>query len=131
MLSHTVSIVPLYAAALAVLFLGLSLRVIAYRRRERIAFGSAGDLELERRIRVHGNFAEYVPLILLLLLIAESRGASVLSVHAACILLLFGRLAHGIGVSRSASDDVGRIVGMTGTQSAALLAVGLIVSTYI
>lgn len=131
MLSHTVSIVPLYAAALAVLFLGLSVRVIAYRRRERIASGSAGDLELERRIRVHGNFAEYVPLILLLLLIAESRGASVLGVHAACILLLFGRLVHGIGVSRSASDDVGRIVGMTGTQSAALLAVGLIVSTYI
>ena len=55
-------IVPFYASLLAALYFFLSLRVIRMRRRERIALGDGENARLERAIRVHANFAEYVPL---------------------------------------------------------------------
>ncbi len=64
-------ITAFYAALLAVLFLVLSFRVIGVRRGQRVEIGDGGDKELLRRMRVHANFAEYVPLALVLLALAE------------------------------------------------------------
>lgn len=113
-------VVPTYAAVLALMFLALSVRVIVARRRARIAFGTGGQPDVERRIRIHANFAEYVPFALILLLIADGRGVPAPALHALCALLLIGRLAHAVGLSTPRWDDVGRIAGMTGTQSAIL-----------
>jgi uncharacterized membrane protein YecN with MAPEG domain len=122
-------ITPLYAAALAVLFLVLSVRVIVKRRTSDIGFGAPQDSDLERRVRVHANFAEYVPLALILLAMAELRGASPLWLHIGGAILLIGRIVHAIGVSRPRTDDFGRIVGMTGSQTAILIGAVLIVTT--
>lgn len=46
-------IVPLYAALLALLFVGLSLQTLRMRRRLRIAVGDAGNLAMLRAMRVH------------------------------------------------------------------------------
>jgi len=113
-------IVPVYAAVLALLFLMLSVRVIRARRGNDVGFGSAGNDDLERRIRVHGNFAEYVPFALLLLAMAEWRGGNPLILNALCALLLAGRIAHAVFLSRPSTDAIGRVVGMTGTQTAIL-----------
>ena len=96
--------------------------VILARRRPRIGFGFAGDPELERRVRVHANFAEYTPFALLLLALAEADGAPHLWLHASGALLLFGRLGHALGVSRRGTDEIGRVVGMAGSQTAILIA---------
>ena len=113
-------VVPVYAALLGLLFLVLSLRVILARRGRNVGFGDAGDDGLLRRIRVQANFAEYVPLALVLLGIADARGASAVALHILCIALVVGRLAHAIGLSSPATDEAGRIVGMSGTQTAIL-----------
>jgi len=63
-------IVPLYAALLALIFVALSVRTLRMRRRLRIAVGDGGDTALLRAMRVHANFAEYVPLSLLLIVVA-------------------------------------------------------------
>ncbi len=68
-------VTPIYAAVLALVFVGLSVRTIRLRRRARIAVGDGGDPRLARAMRVHTNFAEYVPLALLLIYFAESAGA--------------------------------------------------------
>jgi hypothetical protein len=115
-----VSVTPSYAAILGLLFLALSLRVIVVRRHKNLGFGTDGDTDLERRIRVHANFAEYVPMTLLLLGMAEIRGAPHLWLHVLNMALLLGRIAHALGVSRPATDSIGRVLGMTGTQSALL-----------
>ena len=122
-------VTPWYAAALAVLFLFLSVRVIIARRLGDVGFGSPSGSDLERRVRVHANFAEYTPFALLLLGMAELRGASVLWLHAAGLCLLLGRLTHAIGVSRGQTDELGRILGMTGSQTAILIGAILIVTT--
>ena len=80
-------ITAFYAALLAVLFLYLSVRVIGWRRERRVEFGHGEDFELLRRMRVHANFAEYVPFALLLMALAESMVPPDLVVHLAGLLL--------------------------------------------
>jgi uncharacterized protein len=95
----TVGISAGYGALVALLYLALSLRVIAYRRGNRISLGDAGDPVLLGRIRAHGNLAEYAPLALVLLLIAEIGGATPGVLHAGGGMLLAGRMAHAVSLS--------------------------------
>ena len=67
-------IVPLYAALLAILFIALSVRALRLRRHLKIAVGDAGNTQMLRAMRAHANFAEYVPLGLLLLTLVELHG---------------------------------------------------------
>lgn len=121
-------IVPVYAALLALLFVMLSLSVVRQRRSGRVAIGTAGDRELERRVRVHGNFAEYTPLALLLLAMAEFRGAPALLLHGLCLCLLLGRASHAWGVSHLDEDLRFRVAGMIATF-ATLIAASLTLLT--
>ena len=68
-------IVSAYAALLALLFMALSIRTLRLRRQLRIAIGDAGNPAMLRAMRVHSNFAEYVPLSLLLVYFVEVQGA--------------------------------------------------------
>ncbi len=65
------AVTGLYAGLLALLFLALSVAVIHGRREAKVGFGDGGNTMLARRIRGHGNFAEYVPMVLILMAIAE------------------------------------------------------------
>ena len=58
---------PLYAALLGLIFVALSIRTIRLRRRYGVGVGDGNNTELQRAARVHANFAEYVPLALLLI----------------------------------------------------------------
>jgi len=105
-------IVLLYAALLALFFAGLSVRTLLLRRHLQIAVGDAGNETMLRAMRVHANFAEYVPLNLLMLYFVEATGASSLFVHALGASLLAGRVSHAIGVSRVKENYTYRVVGM-------------------
>ena len=65
------TIVPFYAAVLAFIYIALSVRVVQARRSAKVAIGTRGDPLLERKMRVHANFAEYVPFALLLATFVE------------------------------------------------------------
>ncbi len=105
-------ILPIYAALLALLFFALSVRTLRLRRQLKIGLGDEGNRRMLRAIRVHSNFAEYVPMSLVLILLVELRGTSVWAVHALCIGLLFGRIVHAFGVSQDAEKFAFRIVGI-------------------
>ncbi|MEO7335889.1 MAG: MAPEG family protein [Caldimonas sp.] len=108
-------IVPLYAGLLALLFVALSVRTLRMRRRLRIAIGDAGNEEMLRAMRVHSNFAEYVPFSLLLLFLVESSGASAVLVHGLGLCIVAGRLSHALGVSRLRENFAFRVFGMVMT----------------
>jgi uncharacterized protein len=108
-------IVPIYAAILALIYIGLAMRVIRSRRGARIAIGTGGNTELARAIRVHGNFAEYVPLTLLLLTFMEMQGRPSWWIHLLCLALIAGRLVHAYGVSQEQENILFRTVGMVTT----------------
>jgi uncharacterized membrane protein YecN with MAPEG domain len=103
----------LYAAVLALLFVALSFRTLRMRRRLRIAVGDRGNDAMLRAMRVHANFAEYVPLCLLLFYFAEEAGARPVLVHAYGISLVAGRVLHAWGVSHLSENYRFRVAGMT------------------
>ena len=105
-------IVPVYAAVLALLFVALSLRVIAGRVKFRVGIGAGGHAPLERRMRVHANFAEYTPLALILFFFVEMQHRPSWLVHSLCVAFLAGRLLHAIGVSRDKEPLLLRQAGM-------------------
>ena len=92
-------IVPTYAAILVLMFVLLSIRVVQMRASAKIGIGTGNDPAMERRIRVHGNFAEYVPLALLLLAFMEMQQQSRYLIHILCIVLIVARIVHAIGVT--------------------------------
>jgi uncharacterized membrane protein YecN with MAPEG domain len=87
-------IVPAYAAVLALFYIFLSSRVIRSRVTNRVKLGTGGNAGLERRMRIHANFAEYVPLALLLLTFMEMQGRATWLLHAFCIALVVARFGH-------------------------------------
>jgi hypothetical protein len=106
-------VIPFYAALLGLLFFVLSVRTLRVRRGLRIAVGDAGNTQMLRAMRVHSNFAEYVPLSLLLIYMFEAAGAWPLLIHALGLALLVGRLLHAYGLSRTREDFRFRIAGMS------------------
>ncbi len=117
----TLAVTGLYAAALTAVYLVLTARVILYRRGARVSLGDGDDPVLRARIRAHGNFAEFAPLGLMLLLIAEVQATSAVWLHLAGGLLLAGRLLHGVNFSFGLRRMQLRVGGMLLT----LLALGL------
>tara|TARA_Y100000588_G_C13872681_1_gene760992 strand:- start:207 stop:620 length:414 start_codon:yes stop_codon:yes gene_type:complete len=109
------TIVPIYAGIFGFMMIALSVRVIRLRRREKIALGCAPQSDLERAIRVQSNFAEYVPLALLLVAFIEFGGGPAWLLHGLCGILLAGRAAHAIGVSRAPENFGFRVAGMVST----------------
>ncbi len=124
-------VVGLYAALLAVLFVLLSLRTIRLRRSLKIAIGDSGSTEMLRAMRVHSNFAEYVPLALVLLALLAAGGASPWLLHGLGLLLLAGRLSHAYGVSQSSEVFTFRVTGMMLTFTTLLCASGLLLLQYL
>ena len=110
-------IVAPYAALLGLLFVALSVRTLRTRRRLSIAVGDAGNAEMLRAMRVHANFAEYVPFTLLLLWLVEATGVPAVVMHIAGCALVAGRVAHAYGVSRSPEDFRYRVFGVAMTLS--------------
>ncbi len=101
-----------YASILALIFLCLSIRVIQLRYRFRVALGDGGEERLERAIRGQGNFAEYVPITLLLILCLELLEGPGWLIHATGAALVAGRLAHGVCFACLESNMVLRRVGV-------------------
>ncbi|WP_172292913.1 MAPEG family protein [Pseudoruegeria sp. HB172150] len=109
------TITPIYAGLIALLFLFLSLRVVAGRFRHRISVGDGGEKDMVKRMRTQANCAEYAPVGLLLLLMAELQGMAPWALHVLGGLLLAGRVLHAYGYGRTPQIVLLRRVGMFGT----------------
>ena len=120
-----------YAAILALVFVVLSIRTIRVRRRQKVAIGDAGDATMLRAIRVHANFAEYVPFSLVLLYLVEVASARPAIVHALGLCLLVGRVSHAFGVCQSTEQFGYRVTGMALTFTTILACSGILLYLYI
>lgn len=105
----------LYAGLLGLVLFALTLSVSEARHRTKTSIGDGGDEVLRRRIRAHGNFVEYTPLILLLLALAEHLGMGSLFVHVLGLVLLVSRISHAYGISQPREPFTFRMLGTTGT----------------
>jgi uncharacterized membrane protein YecN with MAPEG domain len=127
---HT-PITAFYGGLLGIIFMYLSILVIQGRRSGKISLGDGGDNHFLGVIRAHANFAEYVPLILVLMLVAEINQAHVAVLHSAGVALLIGRLVHAYGLKHHSGASWQRVSGMLLTFIALIgLSIQNIVSLY-
>jgi len=109
------------AAAAAIINFWLGIRIGQLRHRLKVSVGTGGHEAIERRMRAQLNFAENVPVILILigLIEATGKGGTWLAVVGAVFML--GRVLHGLGM------DGGKLAWgrMIGTMTAMLAAIGL------
>lgn len=108
-------ITTLYAALFGLLLIALSGRVVLARRRYRVRLGVGTEDGMQQAARMQGNFTEYVPLALVLLLLAELAGTPAAGLHGVACLLLASRVLHAWGLSQSPGRTFGRFYGTAGT----------------
>lgn len=104
-----------YAGLFGLLLIALSINVVLARRRYRVRLGVGTDEGMQQAVRVQANFAEYVPLAVMLLVLSELTDMPASAVHAAGLLLVTSRLLHAWGLSHSPGRTFGRFYGTAGT----------------
>jgi uncharacterized membrane protein YecN with MAPEG domain len=92
------------------------MRVVFMRRRNRIAFGDGDNASIRGAIRAHAHFAEYVPIIVLMVAALELLGTPAIQLHMLLGTLLVSRIIHPFGLQVKPGTIqflVGRVFGMT------------------
>ena len=106
------TITPIFAGILAMMYVGLAFLVINGRRSKRISLGTGDDDDMVRRVRAHGNFGEYVPSCLLVMLMQEIGGTSALLLYVWGVILVLGRIGHAWTIVKTGGTGIFRIFGM-------------------
>ncbi|PYE32040.1 hypothetical protein DFP83_10749 [Idiomarina fontislapidosi] len=127
----SLTITSLYAGILALIYIVLSVRIIQLRWRHRVGIGTNKVEELQRAVRAHGNFIEYVPLMLLMFALIEFNGVGSTWVYALGGVLTVARIAHALGLSSSAGVSLPRTIGVAGTFGVLLLQAGILIGIFV
>lgn len=112
-------------AAFAILMVLLSLQTSMRRAALGVTHGDAGDEILRRRIRAHGNFIEYAPLAVVILMMVEISGSERITTLILALALGFSRLLHAAGMLYTAGPGL-RAAGMLMQHAAFLYAAVLL-----
>ncbi len=115
-----------YASIFALFAMVLSFRAGSYRGKAQtsILYGDPVDMELAQRVRVHQNFLEYVPMILIVMGGIEAGGGSSLFLYVMGDLLIVARIAHAIGLKHDNMAHIGRLIGAGGTALITIIVAG-------
>lgn len=112
-------VVSAFAAGLLIVAqMALMLNVALTRRRVGASLGNAGQPELERAVRRHGNFAENAAIFIAALSLVEMLGAQRWFVIALAAVFILGRVSHAIGLSMERTVNVWRVAGALATVGA-------------
>lgn len=114
------------AAAAAIVNLWLSLRVGALRRAHGISVGDGGNEALQRRMRAQLNFAENVPIVLVLIAALEIAGIGETWLAYVAGAFILGRVAHAFGMD-GGKAEIGRVIGVLVTLATQLFLAGVAV----
>jgi len=108
-------ITGIYAGICGLLLVVLYVRISQRRLATKIGVGSGGDIELEQRVRAHGNLVESAPFALILLYLIEQTEIGSIYVHALGATFIAARVAHAQGMSTTTGRSAGRFYGSLGT----------------
>ena len=119
--------IPIYAVLLGAIYLFLSINVIKARRAAKVSLMDGDDPNLIKAIRTHGNFIEYVPFCLLLLIMAEANNGDKFPLHVLGAILLISRLLHPLALHLSSIKT--RVIAMSCTFTATFGSMVLLLNT--
>lgn len=115
-------ITALYAAILGFLGAALTINAIRHRVRSGVSTGDGKDAGLAQAIRAHANFAEQVPLALIVISFAEVLGSRPLVVHVLGVVLVAARLVSAYALNRSLAQTPQRNFAAAVTQLVVVVA---------
>ena len=101
------------AGAAALVNFWLSWRIGQLRTSEKISIGDGGNPKLVARMRAQLNFAEYVPIVLILIGLIEGATGTHLWLWIVAALFVLGRVTHPLGMD---GWMPGRVFGMATTS---------------
>ena len=104
-------VTSIYAAFAGLIIVVLAFRVVRMRRKERVALGHGENKYLRRAVRVHANATEYLPIILILMLLYEVNDGKIWQLHLYGSLAILGRLLHAWWLSQHTGRSFGRTWG--------------------
>ena len=132
---NSIPLTSLFASIFTIIYLFLSFRIGYFRGSPvmKLIFKmdkTVSDIKLERNIRAHGNFSEYVPLFIILLFIFENINlASYNYLLIICLIFSYGRIAHALCFAFYKHNPFLRISGMLCTYlGLGILSIQLLVS---
>ena len=132
---NSIPLTSLFASLFTIFYLFLSFRIGYLRGSPVMKLILKMDkkvpaIKLDRNVRAHGNFSEYVPLFLILLYIFESVDLiSFKYLLIICLVFSYGRVAHAICFAFYDYNPFLRISGMVSTYlGLALLSILLLLS---
>ena len=132
---NNIPLTSLFVSLFTIIYLFLSFRIgylrgspvmkLIFRMDKKVS-----TMKLDRNVRAHGNFSEYVPLFLILLYIFESVDLiSFKYLLIICLVFSYGRVAHAICFAFYDYNPFLRISGMVSTYlGLALLSILLLLS---
>jgi uncharacterized membrane protein YecN with MAPEG domain len=107
--------------ASAILNQWLATRIAQVRVAEKISIGDGGNLRLIARMRAQLNFAEYTPVVLILIALVELAEGTQFWLWGVAALYILGRILHPFGMD---GWSPGRTIGM-GTTMLTSLGLGI------
>lgn len=105
----------LYAGLLGLVAFGVAFAAGQLRGRLNVSVGDGGNPALLCAMRRHANFAEWVPLALILIALLELNGVSALWIHWLGAVLVISRILHAVGLKPDTMKTAPRFIGATGT----------------
>jgi len=127
---------PIFISILSLFYLFLAMR-IGYMRGSpvmKLFFKMDKEIspeKLNRNVRAHGNFSEYVPLYFLLLLVSELTEASSYDyMLVASLIFTYGRIAHAVCFAFFDYNPFLRISGMLSTYVGIVMLCIKLISLY-
>ena len=103
------------ACVLSLVYLALVVRVGQGRFLHKVSLGDGGNPDMLVRMRTHANFAEYIPLILILMGLLETSNGNPVLLAVIGVLLVIFRIVHAFGMPRPAPNAF-RAAGAGGTM---------------
>lgn len=101
------------AGAAALLNFWLGLRISRLRISEKIMVGDGGNPRLVARMRAQLNFAEYAPLVLILIALIELARGTQAWLWGVALAFIVGRILHAFGMD---GWRPGRMIGIATTM---------------
>ena len=120
-----IPITALYAALLVAVLACLTTRVGLLRAKTGISILDGGNELLAVEMRRHGNYAEHVPLLIVLMAIVELNGGNSHFLHVVGIVVVICRVAHPLGLHHDRVKAPLRLIGAAGT-SLSTVALGVV-----
>lgn len=112
-----VPVTALYAGILALLGFGLAASSGAMRQKTGVSIGAGDHPDQLVAVRRHGNFVEWVPLILILFAVLELNKVPNTAIHVLGSWLVVARILHPLGLQTGEGEGtpLPRVIGAGST----------------